>query len=518
MKSLKLAFILLICALSCFSQNIMISSQNYPEETTIKLNPKNPAIIVAGANLNNYYYSSDTGRTWNRGQLTSNHGVWGDPVIEVDTTGNFFFFHLSNPPSGNWIDRIVCQKSTNNGKTWSDGTFVGLNGKKAQDKQWSIVDRQTNTIYLTWTQFDSYGSSSPSDSSIILFSKSVDEGMSWETPKRINKIAGDCIDSDNTVEGAVPAVGPLGELYVAWAGPGGIWFDRSSDRGQTWLENDIFVDAMPGGWDYDIPGISRTNGFPITKCDLSNSPYHGTIYINWSDQRNGTDDTDVWLSKSIDGGFTWSTPIRVNDDEMGHQQFFTWMDIDQTTGWLYFVFYDRRNYTDNKTDVYLAISADGGETFLNRKISESPFVPVSGIFFGDYTNISVHNNIIRPIWTRLHNGQLSIWTDITPLENLLASTQNTYPTKENGTVEGYPNPSKGIFYVSFKLHAPALVSLDIYDQNGRLAHSIFSQCQFDYGKHIIPIDTKKIGLKPGSYICSLKSKEWKEKQIVMIVL
>ena len=33
----------------------MISSQNYPEETTIKLNPKNPAIIVAGANLNNYY-------------------------------------------------------------------------------------------------------------------------------------------------------------------------------------------------------------------------------------------------------------------------------------------------------------------------------------------------------------------------------------------------------------------------------------------------------------------------------
>jgi len=130
----------------------MISSQNYPEEPSIKMNPKNPAIIVAGANLNNFYYSSDTGRTWNRGQLTSSHGVWGDPVIEVDTMGNFYFFHLSNPPTGNWIDRIVCQKSTNNGKTWSDGTFVGLNGKKAQDKQWSVVDRQTNTIYLTWTQ------------------------------------------------------------------------------------------------------------------------------------------------------------------------------------------------------------------------------------------------------------------------------------------------------------------------------------------------------------------------------
>jgi len=496
----------------------MISSQNYPEEPSIKMNPKNPAIIVAGANLNNFYYSSDTGRTWNRGQLTSSHGVWGDPVIEVDTMGNFYFFHLSNPPTGNWIDRIVCQKSTNNGKTWSDGTFVGLNGTKAQDKQWSVVDEKTNTIYLTWTQFDSYGSTSPSDSSIILFSKSADGGMSWVGPKRINKIAGDCVDSDNTVEGAVPAIGPEGEVYVSWAGPDGIWFDRSNDGGQTWLENDIFVSSMPGGWDYDIPGISRCNGLPVTKCDLSYSPYRGTIYINWSDQRNGLNDTDIWLSKSTDGGFTWSTPIRVNGDETGHHQFFTWMDIDQTTGWLYFIFYDRRNYTDNNTDVYLAISTDGGETFLNRKISESPFVPVSGIFFGDYTNISVHNSIVRPIWTRLHDGQLSIWTDISPLENILTSTQSPSLIKENALIEGYPNPSRGIFYVSFKLHGPALVSLDIYDQNGRMVYSVFSQRQFDYGKHIIPIDTRKIGLSSGSYICSMKSNEWDEKQIVMIVL
>lgn len=518
MKSLISALILFAVAYNCFSQNILISSQNYPEEPSIKMNPKNPAIIVAGANLNNFYYSSDTGRTWNHGMLNSSQGVWGDPVVEVDTSGNFYFFHLSNPPSGNWIDRIVCQKSLNNGKTWSDGTFVGLNGTKAQDKQWSAVDQQTNTIYLTWTQFDSYGSSSPSDSSIIMFSKSVDGGLSWEIPTRINKIAGDCIDSDNTVEGAVPAVGPEGEVYVSWAGPGGIRFDRSDDGGQTWLGNDIFVDDMPGGWDYDIPGISRCNGLPVTKCDLSQSPYRGTIYINWSDQRNGTTDTDIWLSKSTDGGFTWSAPIRVNDDAIGHQQFFTWMDIDQTNGWLYFIFYDRRNYNDNQTDVYLAISTDGGETFLNRKISESPFIPVSGIFFGDYTNISVHNNIVRPIWARLHNAQLSIWTDITPLENLLTSTETISPSKINASIEGYPNPSNGIFYVSFKLHAPALVSLDIYDQNGRKLASLFSQQQFDYGKHIIPIDIKKIGLKPGSYICSLKSNEWKEKQIMMIVL
>ena len=90
--------------------------------------------------------------------------------------------------------------------TWSDGSFTGLNGTKAQDKAWAIFDALTKTIYMTWTQFDVYGTSDPNDSSIILFSKSTDFGVTWSTPVRINKLTGDCADSDNTMEGAVPAV------------------------------------------------------------------------------------------------------------------------------------------------------------------------------------------------------------------------------------------------------------------------------------------------------------------------
>jgi len=75
---------------------------------------------------------------------------------------------------------------------------------------------------MTWTQFDSYGTSNPIDSSKIMFAKSTDAGTSWSQPGqglRIDKLGGDCVDADNTVEGAVPAVGPNGEVYVAWAGP-----------------------------------------------------------------------------------------------------------------------------------------------------------------------------------------------------------------------------------------------------------------------------------------------------------
>ena len=77
---------------------------------------------------------------------------------------------------------------------------------------------------------------------------------------------------------------------------------------------------------------------------------------------------------------------------------------------LFFVFYDRRNYDDNRTDVYVAYSFDGGETFTNERISDSPFTPNEGVFFGDYTNIVANDSIVRPIWTRLEGGQLTIWT------------------------------------------------------------------------------------------------------------
>ena len=74
-----------------------------------------------------------------------------------------------------------------------------------------------------------------------MFSMSKDEGKTWTKAIKINEVDGDCIDSDNTTEGAVPAVGPEGELYVSWAGPAGLVFDRSFDGGKTWMDKDIFI-------------------------------------------------------------------------------------------------------------------------------------------------------------------------------------------------------------------------------------------------------------------------------------
>ena len=201
MKSIKLSAIIILIVLikqDISAQNIQISNTGNPREPAIMMDPNNTDILVAGSNLNFYYTSNDGGITWTVNTLTSSFGVWGDPVIDVDTSGNFYFTHLSNTPGGNWIDRIVCQKSSDNGTTWSNGSYTGLNGTKAQDKQWTVVDRNNNNIYMTWTEFDDYGSNNPSDSSRILFSKSVDQGATWSSPLKINVVDGDCLDEDNT--------------------------------------------------------------------------------------------------------------------------------------------------------------------------------------------------------------------------------------------------------------------------------------------------------------------------------
>ena len=510
---MKRNYILLISALlliiNVFAQhpNVMISNANSPEEPSITIDPNNTQRLVAGANINNYYYSNDGGLTWQIGQLySSQYGVWGDPCVKVDNAGNYYFFHLSNPQSGSWIDRIVCQKSTDGGVTWNEGSYMGLNGNKAQDKEWVDIDRNNGNIYSTWTQFDNYGSSNPAMRSNIMFSKSVDDGETWSAAQRINEVDGDCIDSDNTVEGAVPAVGINGEIYVAWAGPLGIVFDKSLDQGETWLENDIFVTEFPGGWDYGVSGISRCNGLPVTCCDLSNGPNHGTIYINWTDQRYGESDTDVWVIKSTDAGETWSEPIRVNDDPPGRQQFFTWMTIDQVTGFVYFVFYDRRNYSDNNTDVFMAVSTDGCETFSNFKVSETPFLPSSWVFFGDYTNVAAHNNVVRPIWTRLDDSQLSVWTAL--IDPTIAGIEETTVPKIPFALEqNYPNPFNESTHFSFKIKKSSTISLKIFDLFGRVVATLIDNKFVDAGVYFEHFNASSYQIPPGVYYFSLMGED-----------
>ncbi len=387
-------------------------------EPSIAINPLRPNEIAAGSILSGYHYSSDSGKTWRSKEIKSPYGVWGDPVLCYDSKGRLYYFHLANYTETSWIDRIVCQTSDKIEGDFTKGSFTKPNGTKAQDKHWIVVDPISNVVYMTWTQFDSYGSSDSRDSSLIMFSKSTNRGVSWSDPLRISKYAGDCLDGDNTVEGAVPALGANGEIFVAWSGPRGLVLQKSLDQGKTWLKEEQIITEHYGGWEFSIPGMNRANGLPFLVSDMSNGINKGTLYLNWCDQKYGKNDTDVWLKSSKDAGKTWSAAIKVNQDNTKKHQFFTSIAIDQENGDLHFVYYDRSmdSKNENKTDIVWCRSTDGGKSFTSEIISEKSFIPKENVFFGDYLGIAVNKGVVRPIWPRMDLEKITLWTALIDLK------------------------------------------------------------------------------------------------------
>ena len=355
-------------------------------------------------------------------------------------------------------------------------------------------------IYLSWTYFDTWGSSNPLDSSCIYLSWSSDGGESWADSVRISDKKGNATGGVYSSHGSYPATGPGGEVYVAWFGPDGLMFDRSLDLGLTWLPQDINVTQGHVNWIYSIPGIYLGVTFPSIACDRSGGPCHGNIYICWADKRNGGNNTDVFIARSTDGGLTWSSPIRVNDDPPGRHQFFPFITVDQVTGKVWIAFYDRRNYTDSNTDVWMAVSEDGGESFINFKVSESPFIPFSTVFIGHYIGVTAHEDRVFPVWARMDTGVVTLMGAMVNVEAVGVKNPEEVPF---ATLENSPNPFDESSFISFRLRSPADVTLQLFDLAGSLVTTLVDRAAYSAGKHVGKVDARQLGLRPGAYLVVL---------------
>jgi len=394
-----------------------------PAEVAVAINPTDPAHVIAVAtgrgatggprSTNVAYVSFDGGESWKTVPAANPGGrVQGDDTIAFSADGTahhvyiaFDGIRVARPDRA--VSGIFATRSRD-GLAWSEPVPVvdHLNSTQPfEDKPWPGVDTAAESphrgnLYVAWTRFDIYGSKDSADKTHIVFSRSRDGGQTFSVPIRVSDTPGDAQDSDDTVEGAVPAIGPKGEVYLAWAGPRGIVFDRSLDGGYTFGEDRVIA-TNPGGWDLPVPGVPRHNGLPVTATDLSAGPDRGSVYVTWVDERNR--DPDVSLIASRDGGATWSEPVRVNDDPKGNgkAQLFAWTAVDPADGSVNVVFYDRRGLEGTLTGLTLARSVDGGRTFVNHQVGQKPFSCQDKVFMGDYIGLAAQDGRVVAVYTHL---------------------------------------------------------------------------------------------------------------------
>lgn len=381
-------------------------------EPAIGISRKNPDNIVVAVTSGNYYFSQDGGQTWKKSETTREIGEATNPAILSDRKGTFYTFFVSAVNEGK--ERIVCSESKDGGVTWQEHSHIELPAEKKVKQPSVSLNFKSGEMLMTWTQFDKYGSNDPGHKSSVMLSRSKD-GKKWSTPMQLSQLQGSCLDDNSTPRGATPVMTIDGKMFAGWAMGQKIYLDRSFDKGNTWLNNDITVGDQPGGWTMGIPGLKSGGGLPIFGIDNSPGRYNGSIFLTWADTRKGESDADVWFLRSVNFGDNWTTPLRINDDGPGKHQFMPAMTVDQSNGNIYIVYYDRRAHDDEATDVYLAFSTDNGNSFKNIKISETPFIPTNEVPLGDYIHVDAYRGLILVAWTRMDEEETSVW--VAPLKH-----------------------------------------------------------------------------------------------------
>lgn len=460
-------------------------------EPEIAENPLNPLNLVGGSKFFTnparyqfkigFYTSMDGGCTWTDGGILPGYEAYtltSDISFAFGRHNDVYGVVLVSGERGNGrFSGIAVSRSTDGGRTFQPPVLAQADatGATFSDKPWIGIDTTNGpfagALYVVWNLDSNTRNSAP-----IYFSRSTDGGRTFSKGVEIDGASPRCqfgepaggagsLTCDSAL-GATPVIGPDGAISVVYAyvdprlseedqdngqvqgsiqQPGTqallntepaaaqcrtllprgaehthMLVVRSTDGGQTWSAP---VDA---GEVYDLPfhfqnSCFRNFSLPAFAAD----PTNGALYLSWSDERNG--DADILLVRSMDGGQTWSAPVRVNDDAVGNgKDQFQPQVVVAPNGVVSVMFFDRRNDPHNfLVDVYLAQSTNGGQSFHpNARVTsvasdpsvDAP-VPNDGsnvTFFGDYQGLVADNHFAHVFWNDTRIGSQEIFTAAMP--------------------------------------------------------------------------------------------------------
>ena len=396
-------------------------------------------------------YSIDNGQDW-AGSTQGVNGInAGDPATAIGLNGWWYVGRITSDYGQ------AVSYSKDHGMTWKrvkvgQGPTVGLG---LLDKNHLCIDNSPASpfkgrLYDAWTNFIPGNI----DTNQVEIVRSADQGLTWSSPHCISRSA----SALKLNHGVNLQTGPNGEVYAVWsiydswpADETAIGFTKSIDGGGVYVPATRIISNIKGIRATMTGKNMRVSSFPCMAVDNSNGPNRGTIYIVWSNVGvpgvNTGADIDLYLIKSADGGSTWSSPTRVNQDPpgLGKQHFLPWITVDVVTGGVCVVYYDDRNVDSTQAAVFVSSSYDGGNSWTDMQVSDYTFTPepIPGLafsYFGDYIGIQSNNMKVYPIWTDNHDGGRAM-TWVSPFD--LGPNPNqpwvTYYSDSLATVSGTGN-------------------------------------------------------------------------------
>jgi len=405
-------------------------------EPFVTVNPTNPLNIVGNFQQDRWSdgaakaltlaYSMDGGVSWARNNSPFSECSGGDPVwdrttdpwVSFDSAGRAYQIALSVDSS--LIESgILANFSTTGGATWStpveiihDDNGIEFNDKESITGDWR-PGAGAGKAYATWIRGDlpGFDSLSPVGAfnsfayrGLPMFSKTTDGGQTWSAPITM-------LNANIFVQGNQIAVLPDGTLVdigaTLFRGSGiqptptqAFWTAlRSKDGGKTWGAP---VKVAPLGTalltNPDIPNptsLNETVRAGDYLPDVAVDKTTGNLFMVFADHI-GNGWNHVKLTRSTNGGKTWSTPVDVTETPVTTHSFNGTVEVTDD-GAVAVMYYDFRSNTPAAglpTEVWLAHSHDGGVTFdAGHQRVAGPFdmekAPVArGWFLGDYMGMA----------------------------------------------------------------------------------------------------------------------------------
>lgn len=310
---------------------------------------------------------------------------------------------------------MLVSRSLDRGRTWEQprALIVDSDPDVVDDKETLTADpHDARFVYAVWDRLTGTSiANNPQGTGPVWFARTTDRGETWEAARPIYDPGADAqtignqivVLPDGTLVNLMSVITqnstplPVATLRVV----------RSADRGVTWSQPvSIDTQEFVGAVDPKSGVAIRSGGIvPAIAVDAAS----GALYVAWEDSRfSGHQRDGVFISRSSDGGLTWSARAQVNGAP-ATQAFTPALSVaaDGRVGVLYTDLRDDdpANRDQLLATEWLAVSAGGSAPWTESRVGApwnlrgAPVVGGPAYFLGDYQGLTHAGNVFLPFFS-----------------------------------------------------------------------------------------------------------------------